>query len=77
MRDPQVEKLADYAHRAWSGWMQYLFQHSIERLDGSVVIPKELAIRWKRQIQTPYEKLSLSEKESDRKEANEILSLIG
>ncbi len=29
------EKLAEYAHEAWSGWMRYLFEKSERNPDGN------------------------------------------
>ena len=76
---PEAERelLADYAHRAWSGWMHYLFTRSITYDDGSVKIPATLAKRWKRQMTTHYIDLPENEKESDRKEADEIIAIVG
>ena len=70
------EQLAGLEHEQWVGWMNYLFEKSIEREDGSVTIPAELVERWKRQINTPYANLSDSEKESDREIADKVLRII-
>jgi len=70
--DDKTEKLADYAHSSWSHWMKYLFSKSEEQDDGSVVIPKDLVERWKRQMKTSYSELPEKEKASDRDEANKI-----
>ena len=70
-----VESLAEYAHKAWSGWLKYMFGLSISHgLD--ILIPSKLAGRWIRQMNTPYADLPESEKEADRKEAREILALL-
>jgi hypothetical protein len=69
------ERLAAYAHNAWAGWMQYLYENSIQ-IDGVVVIPRGLALRWKRQMETDYFDLPETEKDSDRKEAKMILEII-
>lgn len=69
-------KLGDYAHDAWSRWMEYLFSKSIENKDGSVTIPKEFVDRWKRQIATSYENLSKEEQKSDLAEAEKMLKII-
>ncbi len=71
-----IESLADYAHASWAGWMRYLFKNSISNGTGSVTIPVELVQRWKRQLSTLYGDLPETEKESDRDEAREILSII-
>jgi len=60
------ELLAHLAHEQWSGWTEYL----LENLD-------QVHIEgWKRQIATPYEFLSESEKDSDRKEADRVLGVL-
>jgi hypothetical protein len=69
------EQLADYAHDAWSGWMEYLFEKSKENSDGSVTIPTELVKRWKRQLNTSYKDLSEKEKNSDRDEADKMIKI--
>jgi hypothetical protein len=68
------EQLAALAHDRWAGWMKYLFEKSIERDDGYVEIPAHLVTRWMRQMNTAYVDLPESEKESDRAEADRILS---
>lgn len=78
------EALAAYAHKAWSGWMRYLFSKCdftmpviLSALEnGSVIIPKEFVERWMRQMNTEYVDLPENEKESDRKEADEILAIL-
>lgn len=70
------EKLAEYAHDAWAGWMKYLFEKSVKNKDGSVTIPGELVKRWERQIATPYRELSENEKNSDRDEADKMMIIV-
>lgn len=70
-RDELRENLADYAHRAWSGWMEYLFS----KCDGQT-IPDWAWERWKRQAQTAYVDLSEDEKNSDRVEADKIIAIL-
>ena len=67
------EDLAGYAHEAWSGWMKYLFDCSVKQSNGTVVIPKWNVERWERQMNTDYNNLPENEKESDRKEAEEMI----
>jgi len=71
------ELLAEYAHKAWSRWMEYLFSKSEKNEDGTVTIPKWAVERWTRQLETTYIHLSDDEKESDRNEANTILERLG
>lgn len=70
------ERLADYAHAAWAGWMKYMFQKSEHNLvEGTVTIPAPLVNRWMRQMNTPYAELPESEKESDRLEADRMIEI--
>lgn len=75
------EKLAEYAHTAWSGWMVYLFEkcEGGGTVDGvepiPVVIPGWAVERWQRQMNTPYADLPENEKESDRAEADRMLAI--
>lgn len=71
-----IEKLSEYAHTAWSGWIQYMFSKCVVNEDGSLTIPKWAVERWTRQATTPYAKLPLQEKESDKHEARTILTLL-
>lgn len=74
----ECERLAAYAHGAWSGWMKYMFEKSSrDELYGWVMIPSALVERWTRQMNTDYEDLPEQEKESDRKEADRMLEIIG
>lgn len=70
------EGLAEYAHKAWSGWMDHLFKNSVRHADGSVTIPRTLVDRWMRQMRTPYAELSENEKRSDLKEADRMIETI-
>lgn len=69
------ERLADYAHEAWSGWMRYMFGRSNVQPDGSITIPPHLVERWQRQMTTPYAGLPEEEKASDRKEADQVIDV--
>lgn len=75
------EQLAVYAHEAWSGWTQYLFDQSYVLHDfhglEERVIPAWAVERWTRQMITPYAELPEQEKESDRQEADKILAILG
>lgn len=80
--DDLRERLAEYAHEAWSGWMKYMlskceYRHQNEP-DGPriAVIPAESLEHWQRQMNTPYADLPENEKESDRKEADEMLAIL-
>ena len=67
MTKEDMEAFASAEHDKWAHWMNYLFSESEQRDDGAIVIPKEYVDRWQRQANTPYEHLSESERESDRK----------
>jgi hypothetical protein len=56
--------------------MKYLFSQCYLHADGRVTIPAELVARWNRQLNTLYEELPEEEKESDRVEADRMLSLM-
>jgi len=71
-----TEALANYAHKAWSGWMRYLFEKSAENDDGTVTIPRRAVERWQRQMNTAYADLPESEKKSDRDEARKIIEVL-
>ncbi|KKK51638.1 hypothetical protein LCGC14_3112950 [marine sediment metagenome] len=70
-----TERLAEYAHEAWSGWMKYMFEKSSMDSDGSIVIPPELVMRWNRQMTTKYKDLPEDEKNSDRQEARRMVAI--
>mgnify|MGYP001592497199 CR=1 FL=1 len=69
------EDLAAYAHKAWSGWMKYMFTKGGHLENGGYVIPQNLVERWTRQMNTEYADLPESEKASDRDEADKILAI--
>lgn len=71
-----TEHLAEYAHQAWAGWMNYLFSFC-EDFEGNKIIPKAKVDRWTRQVNTPYFNLPEEEKHSDRYEAKRILEIVG
>lgn len=70
------DKLAQYAHTAWSGWMKYLFSKCVPLRDGSIAIPVEFVKRWKRQMHTDYANLPAQEQKSDLDEADKILKIV-
>ena len=65
-----VEKGADLEHQRWSQWQEYC--HKIYR-SGKF---GEFMPRWEQQIATDYQDLSVSEKESDRREVRTYLPLL-
>lgn len=71
------EKLAALAHEQWSGWMRYLFGKCAIYEEGSAIIPAWAVKRWQRQMNTAYSDLPEEEKESDRREADKMLAILG
>ena len=76
-REQQIEILAKYAHKSWSGWTKYMLGKCLKRWPGDAHMPREFVDRWTRQMNTPYEDLPESEKEPDRVEARKMLELLG
>jgi hypothetical protein len=73
MSDELVERLANYAHEAWSGWVKYQFEKGVINQDGTFTMPKWAVDRWQRQMNTPYAELPEEEKNSDRLEADKMV----
>ena len=71
-----IEKIAAVQHEIWSHWMKYLFLISEEPGDGTVIIDKEKADRWRRQMTTDYNDLTEKEKESDRTQAKKVINVL-
>ncbi len=69
------EQIADLQHQQWAGWTEYMFSKCTKNEDGTLTIPTWAVERWTRQINTPYNQLSESEKDSDRVEAYKVLEL--
>ncbi|HDY66617.1 MAG TPA: hypothetical protein ENH85_02370 [Candidatus Scalindua sp.] len=70
------KQLASYAHKAWSGWMKYMFEKSKVNDDGTLTIPEWAVKRWTKQMNTDYENLPEDHKKSDLEEADRILRII-
>lgn len=86
MSSDKREDLAEYAHDAWGGWMKYLFSKGIIQnrynsvtgtFEDELVLPAWAVERWQRQMNTPYSDLPENEKESDRKEADRMIEIMG
>jgi len=76
-RDETIEKLAEYAHEAWAGWIRYMFSKGTIYPDGSLTLPDWAVERWLRQAETPYGELPEEEKKSDREEAIKMIGICG
>lgn len=75
--DEMREQLAEYAHTAWADWMSYLLGKLTPQPDGSLVIPAGYVQALQRQIATPYADLTEAEQDSDRREADAMLTIVG
>lgn len=82
-KDEMRERLAEYAHAAWSNWMAYLFSKGETRqisIDGGIqtywLMPSWAVERWQRQMNTSYADLPEAEKDSDRKEADQMIAIM-
>ena len=64
--DKHLEELAALEHEQWAHWTKYMLEN----------LTDEDIERWKKQIQTPYSELSEKEKESDRKWARKVFTLL-
>ena len=71
--DELVERLARIEHERWSHWQRYVHDQAKRMPDGSLIIPGDLVDRWEKQISTPYDELSSSEKDSDREQVRRYL----
>jgi len=75
------EKLAELMHEMWSDWMCHLFSRGTFNEgdtweDRTWTMPSWAVQHWTRQMNTPYSELSEEEKDSDRKEAEEIFECV-
>jgi len=70
------EIIANIIHEIWAHWMLYVFSRCEVNEDGSVTIPPALVLRWKRQINTPYNQLDEGEKRSDREQAAKVIKAL-
>lgn len=70
------EDLSDLEHDRWSRWMKHQFSKGTFNDDGTWTMAKSDVERWKRQMGTPYDELSKSEKDSDRRETDNTLEVL-
>jgi len=71
-----LDDLAAIEHERWSTWQVYLHSQGTRQPDGSLILPASLVARWERQIQTPYERLTDTQKQSDRDQVRKYLPTI-
>ena len=70
------ERLACYAHDAWSGIMRSVFRKGEMRLRGDFIMPIEEVQRRKELAHTPYQDLPVMEQSSDLVEADKIIEIV-
>lgn len=71
-----VERLAAIEHERWSHWQSYLHSCGTLQPSGSLLLPADLVAHWAEQMNTEYQALSDSEKESDRVQVHRYLPII-
>jgi len=76
IRNNLHEKLAEIEHDRWSSWQNYVHSVCKKNEDGTLTIPKWAVDGWTRQINTSYNNLTESEKESDREQVDRYWNLI-
>ncbi|MBY5879411.1 hypothetical protein ELI54_30005 (plasmid) [Rhizobium ruizarguesonis] len=74
--DGLVDQLASIEHERWAHWQRYVHSKSLKQPDGSMLLPAELVAQWERQINTPFERLSDKEKDSDREQVQKYLPFL-
>lgn len=67
------EAIADVGHEQWSGWMRWLFQFGTQNENGTFTMTADKVARWRRQMETPFNRLSPTEQDTDRNEADKFL----
>ena len=70
------EKPSAVEHERWSHWLRYMHNKAERNLEGSLLIPAELVIRWERQMSTDYFDLDEAEKDSDREQVDKYIPII-
>ena len=76
-QDSLREQLAAIEHERWGDWQAWLMsQRGIEQRNGDIVLKATDVTHWRRQIDTPYDRLSESEKDSDREQVDRYLPLV-
>ena len=69
-------RLAELAHRQWSGWMGDVLGRSLVMRDGAIKIPHRIVEGWRRQMKASYGELTEEERVSDLAEADRVLEIL-
>lgn len=77
------ERLAEYAHEAWSNWMRWMFNRGgmsmTSHVEGEELVYWAMSPtsfeRWQQQMNTEFSALPDAEKQSDYVEADKILAI--
>ena len=71
-------KFIELLHNQWSGWIKHVLKHIILDKDEDFggYLPKWGSEHWRRQMKTPYDKLSEKEKDADRNEADKFIAIL-
>lgn len=71
------EKLAAIEHERWGDWQAWMMsQKGLEQPNGDIVLKADDVMRWRRQTDTPYAKLSEQEKQSDRRQVDRYWPIV-
>ena len=71
-----IDRLAAVEHERWAHWQRYMHSRGTVLADGSLLLPANLIARWERQIETPFNDLTESEKESDRDQVRQYIPVV-
>lgn len=74
--DESLDKLGAVEHIRWAHWQEYLFSKCNKNDDGTLTIPSDLVVRWKRLVDLHYKELTRDEQQSDIGEAISTLDVI-
>ena len=69
-------RLADYLHQAWAGWVGHMLASARPEDDGSVCISKEVLEAWQRRVSETVDTLPMEYAEKTREQADEIIEIV-
>ena len=71
-----LESLAAIEHERWAHWQRFMHEQGKRQPDGSLLLPADLVAKWDRLIDTPYARLTETERESDRDHVRRYLPTV-